>query len=263
MVNSNTILEYLEKEIRNYLEAKGIKKTLNFYNEISINEHPEIEIIMKALPGTITNNRLNYPVQLIIITSNRDNNLEEVKNALTEFTINNNEKMFTPNENQNYKIKQFYSTPTVMDAFNSGSGSDYYSTISIEANFIIFEGAIFLNDNYIKINGINLNGIISINESSVHTCDASVKASSPVVDNYVNGIQYSITLDLDFIKNDTLHQKLVRERNENKFYQITYYDGYEEKEYLMIMVNLVRNTSVSSTQQGRISFTTAPEEKRW
>lgn len=250
MISSNDILEYLKKEISDYLNLGESRYEVEFYNEFSINSRSEIEFILKTLPGTITNNRLVYPVQIIGLIPNLL--IEDVKNRLTEFTINKNEDIFEI-ENKSQKIKQFFSTPTIIEAFNGGQ-DDYYSTLTIEASFIIFDGAIFSNDCYVKIDNELLKGVINITDSCSKSCDTSVVYTNPMVKNSVNGIQFSLSIDLDFIKNDSLHQKLIINQRKIQTYDVIYFDGYIEHKLKMILVEISKTISQGSTMQGRISL---------
>ena len=178
---------------------------------------------------------------------------QEVKEALNSFAIYNNETLFQIEGKPELAIKQFYSTPIVLSLFEQ-NGSNLTTSLTINATYIVFEGAIFSNDTYIKIDNTILEGVTGINYNNIHSCDSTVKNGDPVARNYVNAIQITLSVDVDFIRNNELHQKLMEEKNSNKSYAIKYYNGFVEETHNMTIVNITENVLIGGIMQGRISF---------
>ncbi len=251
MIKSSELLEHLKTEMVKHFHENGLNYTTNFHEEMSYNSYANVDVIMKVLSGTITNNRIVYPVQIIVDIENEY--FEEVKEALNSFAIYNNETLFQIEGKPELAIKQFYSTPIVLSLFEQ-NGSNLTTSLTINATYIVFEGAIFSNDTYIKIDNTILEGVTGINYNNIHSCDSTVKNGDPVARNYVNAIQITLSVDVDFIRNNELHQKLMEEKNSNKSYAIKYYNGFVEETHNMTIVNITENVLIGGIMQGRISF---------
>ncbi|MCM1556755.1 MAG: hypothetical protein NC087_04395 [Anaeroplasma bactoclasticum] len=254
MIKTQEILDHLEDQMTRYFHENGLMYSTGFHNEMIVNPTADVEVVLKFLTGTITNNRISLPVQIIIEVLNEY--LEEVKDALTDFSIYNNETLFSIEGEPDFAIKQFYDTPVTMDMFVE-NGTNLTTTLTISATYIIFEGAIFSNDVYVKINDQKLNGIITIGYNLTRTCDSAIKLGSDMAKNYVNSSQGTISIDLDLIKKDDLHKSLMENKSKTIKYQIKYFDGFIEEEYSMVILNLTQTITLGGTLQGRITFAIA------
>lgn len=254
MINSNQLLEYLKRQMSEHFNQNGLNYDTEFHSEMSINSHADVDVTIKALPGNITNNRVTYPIQIYVEIVNEY--FEEVNNALINFTIANNESLFTITEEDSSNIMQLFSTPTVMNLFNN-NGKNYSTTVIIDGSFIVFDGAVFSNNTYVEINGQKLKGIFNTSYNNSHNCDGIVTRLSPIIDNKVNAIQVALTVDFDLYMKDELHRKLLSEADSLPIYEVKYFNGIVKRTYSMILVNLIENVPIGGTAQVKIAFATA------
>ena len=94
-----------------------------------------------------------------------------------------------------------------------------YELVYIEARIRCSETMMMSTEQHIKIDDIDLSGVISIVYGVQKTTDGSITLN-PIQRNTTNGIQVSLTIDAELNKNDSLHQKLFMEADQDKNYEI-------------------------------------------
>lgn len=253
MINSDNLVDYLQKKIKDLISENGLKVNIEFHNEFSrTNNNNDIDIVIKSFEGTIANNRMVQPIQ--ILAEVKESFVNFLMEILNKFTIENNETIFTL-DTIDTRIKQFYSTPTILDNFNQ-NGAYISSTISLNASFIIYEGAIFLEDTHFKINDVLLEGVINVSYNNIRSSDLVVSKNNPIGKNFTNAIQIALVVNLDFIKNNDLHRKILNDAEKMVVYHIEYNDGYSIKNFNMEIASINTLLERGGTLGGQITFRT-------
>ncbi len=115
-------------------------------------------------------------------------------------------------------------------------------------------------EQHIKIDDIDLSGVISIVYGVQKTTDGSITLN-PIQRNTTNGIQVSLTIDAELNKNDSLHQKLFMEADQDKNYAVKYYTGYSQnpKTYTMKLGRLTSNAITGDSIKAQFVFIVGDE----
>lgn len=130
-----------------------------------------------------------------------------------------------------------------------------YELITVQATITTSQYYLRGEDEYIKVDGMLFQGKLNITKSVQKTLDGAVKGySSLVQSNKTNGIQIVLEIDFLFYKNNELHRKLLEEAEENKLYNIEYFNGYSSKQYNMIVQGINTSSIVGDTKKGKITF---------
>lgn len=106
--------------------------TTDFHDEFSYNDNVDLDVTVKMLPGQIQVGVVQYPGELLI--SINETCFEEVLEALTRFTIANNEKVVTLDG----KYREYYNTPNVVGTFQN-AGINNKTSVSISFSLITFD----------------------------------------------------------------------------------------------------------------------------
>lgn len=130
-----------------------------------------------------------------------------------------------------------------------------YELVYLEAHIRCSETLVMANEQYIEIDGALLNGVISIIYGTRKTTDAEV-SFSPIQKNTTNGIQISITVNLELRRNDALHKKIYLEADEDKNYRIDLYSAYSKtpKTYKMKIMDFASNAITGDSMKAQIVF---------
>lgn len=129
-----------------------------------------------------------------------------------------------------------------------------YATVTAYGTLVCYDNAVLATEVKIKLNGEVLNGIISAVYSNLHSTDGVVYGRKPMQENYLNGISATLTVDLIFRKNDTLHLDLMSNIDTNKMYTVEYYNGIVTRTYGMMIVKMDENSIFGDVIKGQIIF---------
>jgi len=249
MIKRNDLVNHIKNIIEGIANENQSDLTFAFHDEFSYsNDYVDVEVTIKALSGTIINKRISYPVQIIIDVEN--SRFEEVIEYLMEFSIEENEKFFTYN---NDKIKQFFTTPTVLSTFNE-DGNVHTTTLTIDGTFIVYEEAIFSDDVSITIDGALFEGITNVVDNFTHNGNTVIPQNNTLAENYTTGIQMTLTIDFDLRKSNVLHKKLITEAKQMNIYEVVYDDGFVEHEHYMEISTLTKQTPLGAPSTAQIIF---------
>ncbi len=135
-----------------------------------------------------------------------------------------------------------------------------YELVYIEARIRCSETMMMSTEQHIKIDDIDLSGVISIVYGVQKTTDGSITLN-PIQRNTTNGIQVSLTIDAELNKNDSLHQKLFMEADQDKNYAVKYYTGYSQnpKTYTMKLGRLTSNAITGDSIKAQFVFIVGDE----
>lgn len=132
-----------------------------------------------------------------------------------------------------------------------------YELIIVTASIVTSKYYLQATEQYILVDGVKLDGVISINYTCLKTTDPDVFGlKNPIQRNTVNGVQIAIEIDLQFYKEDSLHRKLLQEAEDKTEYLITYHNGLftKDKEYSMILLECHVTGITGDSVKGKISF---------
>lgn len=127
MITGSKVKDFLKEIIMPYIEEDI---TCEFHDEFYFNPQAHANFIVKLLSGQIQAGITQYPIQLIVEVEQQYFN--EVNEALIKFANDYNE---TVDKIGNVSIRQYYSTPAVINTF-SNSGVDIKTTIAMDISFI-------------------------------------------------------------------------------------------------------------------------------
>lgn len=192
----------------------------------------------------------NISLQLLVPL---DDNSTKNNNEIIRTVKTLNGQIFEINDN----IGILFNTVSYFDSYKLSKTINgiEYELITVQATITTSQYYLRGEDEWIKIDGELLQGKLNINKSVQKTLDGSVKGFASLVQgNKTNGIQIILEVDLLFYKNNNLHKKILSQAEENKFYNIEYYDGYSTKTYTMIIQGISTSSIVGDTKKGKISF---------
>lgn len=250
MIDKEKILKHVKNNLKEIFDTTNLELIVDIHDEFSENPNADVDITLKALTGNIVNGVIKYPVQIIAEIKNQY--FDIINSCLMNFCINNAETLF---DYEGQKIEQLYTTPVVISTFND-NGIDWSTTVTIDATFIIYENAVFSDDIEIMINNTKLEGVFDVVYSNSHSCDSTVKLGSPMVENYTNGIQVSISINLDFKKSDNLHKQLIQDSESIVKYDLYFANGIISKTYKMELAGLTLQSSRGDIMRGQVVFRT-------
>lgn len=257
MIKRKEIIEHIKKEINLIVERDSqYEITTDFHDEFSYNTNVDIDITIKALSGTIRNKRLNYPVQIIAEIKNEGDKFAEAIEHLMNFAINNNEVFFTQD---NQKIQQFYSTPSVISAFGE-DGLGETTTVAIDATFILYEDAIFTDDVFVQLDDDILTDILHLNWSNTITTNSIVTKDDPLAQNYPVGSQITLTIEFEYRKGNTLHEQLCDIEKAFIVNNLFYHNGYKETSFKVLKSTITQDIVLGGIMGGQVVFVLARRE---
>lgn len=171
MITGFDVKEFLKDKIKPYL-SEDIK--CDFHDEFYYNPQANVNFTVKLLTGQIQLGITQYPIQLIIEVDQQY--YQEVNEALIKFANDYNEDS---DEINGISIRQYYSTPAVINTFSNG-GIDARTTMSMDISFVVFnnlldiesvsinnENIAFLNYNISFAGNVNSTGSLNNNTPGV------------------------------------------------------------------------------------------------
>lgn len=141
----------------------------------------------------------------------------------------------------------------ISDATKTRINGVDYASVFVYLNLFTHENAVMGNSVNIKIDGVDLSGVIKATFTNTHTTDGIVKGfSSPIQTNRLNGIQKTLIIDCVMVDKDACLLKLLNEEDADKTYTISYYNGVKTRTNNMYLIQLTE--SLITTDTGKIQL---------
>ncbi len=134
------------------------------------------------------------------------------------------------------------------------SGTDY-AMINVYLAITVYDKVILATDSSISIDNTLLKGIINFSFKTNQTADGVVLGlDSPIQQNFINGIQVSLTIDLLFVSGDDLHLRLMKEATEKNEYEISYFNGFLTRTMKLYLAQLLEAGQIGDVMKGQLIF---------
>lgn len=242
-INHNALIEKLKGSLSKYFN-----KSLNieWHSEFSYDTDADIVITTKFFGGKTVSTVTQIPMQFFVdvknipsTTDNYDSLPLEVFDLLMafqsspygneyEFELSNSyttESDEIDNISETSYLKQMVGTPTISMNYVE-DGIIERTGITMEFTFVIIDDAVLFGNNSVYIDNVQLKGLFDISLNTQHTFQPIVKAHKSLLqESKLNSISETYLMSYNVIKSNALHNKLKKERLQNKEYTMIIYDG--------------------------------------
>lgn len=283
-IEHETIRAYFEEKLRYYideisgLQAQDILDNLVVANEsIDKKDRKRVSVILKFLPATNTNGVVDIPIQLLVDV--QTDYLDEVFNALQTLAYDLNQtidgkKIANNPVEYEYKFKQFYRTPFVLQTFENG-GAYKYTMVSMDVRFVVFTSIAVASDMKLSLTCTigspgdedtdtydeDSDEILELNTALLNTVfhlenrfDGRVFQNQPKQRNSRNS--YNLSLSLSYIRNieDTLQNIFFTQCDTNARWVIKYKMGNYYKQFKASIQTYTDTVLVSDVVKTTVEF---------
>lgn len=173
-------------------------------------------------------------------------------NAIEKAILNLNRAAFKGTEDNMY-----FDEVTFTDSNRLPEAIDgvEYELVYIEAKIRCSASLLMTSDQSVIIDGEELGGVISIVYGTQKTTDGFVGVN-PLQKNHTNGIQISLTIDVEINVKEETHQKLIRESDQDVTYNVRFNTGASgiNKEYRMLLAKFTMNGVIGDTVKAQYVF---------
>lgn len=173
-------------------------------------------------------------------------------NAIEKAILNLNRAAFKGTEDNMY-----FDEVTFTDSNRLPEAIDgvEYELVYIEAKIRCSASLLMTSDQSVIIDGEELGGVISIVYGTQKTTDGFVGVN-PLQKNHTNGIQISLTIDVEINVKEETHQKLIRESDQDVTYNVRFNTGVSgiNKEYRMLLAKFTMNGVIGDTVKAQYVF---------
>lgn len=189
---------------------------------------------------------------LLTILLPLDDTTNNYINAIEKAILNLNRAAFKGTEDNMYFDEVVFTDSNRLPEAIDGVE---YELVYIEAKIRCSASLLMASDQSVLIDGEPLGGVISVVYGTQKTTDGFV-GTNPLQKNHTNGIQISLTIDVEINVKDEVHQKLIRESDQDVTYNVRFNTGASgiNKEYRMLLAKFTMNGIIGDTVKAQYVF---------